>query len=149
MGRKNKYESHVKPYLSQIAEWYETMTEEQIAVKLGVSVASFENYKSIYPELKDCLTNAKRAFCVELKDALKKKAIGFHAEETKTSIRQEGSKEIKVIEKTKKYYPPDTGAIHLLLKNLDPEWRNDDKETMDMKKAKLELERLKAEAENW
>ena len=119
MGRKGKYDTHVKPYLDEIAEWYRSMNEEQIADRLGISVASFENYKNNHQELRDCLDGARKKFCTELKDALKKRAIGFHEEETETSIRQEGSKEIKVIKKTKKYYPPDVGAIHLFLKNLD------------------------------
>jgi len=53
------------------------------------------------------------------------------------------------VEETEKYAAPDTGAIHLLLKNLDDNWRNDDKATMDMKREKLELDKQKAEAESW
>ena len=68
---------------------------------------------------------------------------------TKETVRIEAGKQIKVVERYTKYSPPDTGAIHLLLKNLDPEWRNDDRETMDLKQRKLELERQKAEAEDW
>ena len=149
MGRKSRYETHVKPFLGEIQEWYETLTEQQIAKKLGVSVASFENYKKQYPELRGVLQNGRQHLIEELKGSLKKKAKGFYYEETKTSIRQEGGKEIKVIEKYKRYALPDTGAIHLLLKNLDENWRNDDKPTHEMKKAKLEMEKEKAESENW
>ena len=84
-----------------------------------------------------------------MKASLKKKAKGFHYEETKTSIRQEGGKEVKVIEKYQKYALPDTGAIHLLLKNLDDSWRNDDQATIELKREKMELEKQKAEADNW
>ena len=149
MGRKNKYESHVKPFLKQIEEWYQLETEEQIAKKLGVSVASFENYKNKYSELREALKNGKRSLIEELKSTLKKKAKGFTYTEIKTSIRQDGEKEIKIIEKYEKYAQPDTGAIHLLLKNLDESWRNDDKATVDLKREKLELDRQKAENDNW
>ena len=149
MGRKSRYETHVKPYLDQIQEWYELLNEEQISKKLGISVASFENYKKQYPELQEVLRNGKEHLIEDLKGSLKKKAKGYFYEETKTSIRQENGKEVKVIEKYKRYAQPDTGAIHLLLKNLDDSWRNDDKATQDIKREKLELDKQKAENENW
>lgn len=149
MGRKSRYDTHVKPFLNQIQEWYELMTEAQIAEKLGVSVASFENYKNKYPELKKVLQNGKQSLIEDLKSSLKKKAKGYFYEETKTSIRKEGGKEVQVVEKYKRYAHPDTGAIHLLLKNLDTAWRNDDQVTIDMKKEKLQMEKEKAEADNW
>lgn len=149
MGRRNKYESHVKPYLKDIQEWYETLTEAQIAAKLGVSVASFENYKLKYPELVACLQSSKEILIEELKSSLKMKAKGFKYTETKTTIRRVDGKDIKVIEKYEKYAPPDTGAIHLLLKNLDDTWHNDDKATLDIKRAELEIKKQKAENESW
>lgn len=149
MGRKGKYETHVKPRLEEIKQWYQEMSEGEITKKLGVSVASFENYKRDHEELRDCLVDAVHEYCDTLRDSLKKKANGYYYTETKTVIRREGSKDVKVIEEYKKYAHPDTGAIHLLLKNLDPNWRNDDKPTMDLREAKLELEKMKAEAENW
>lgn len=149
MGRKNKYESNVKPYLNEIPKWYETLTEAQIAKKLGVSVASFENYKLKYPELIDCLQSGKEILIEELKDSLKKKAKGFHYKEKKKTIREVNGQKTQVIEEYERYCPPDTGAIHLLLKNLDETWRQDDKATHDLKREKLELEKQKAENENW
>ena len=65
MGRKNKYETHIKPYLKKIPKWYETMTEGQIAKRLGVSVASWENYKNQYPELVECLRSSKDLCSIE------------------------------------------------------------------------------------
>ena len=53
------------------------------------------------------------------------------------------------IEIYKKYAQPDTGAAHLLLKNLDPNWRNDDAETMKIKKKTVELQQQKLEQDNW
>ena len=44
---------------------------------------------------------------------------------------------------------PDLGSIHLLLKNIDPEWHNDDKATLDLKKEQLELAKKKQEADEW
>lgn len=149
MGRKGRYETHVQPFLNDIAEWYGLINEDQIAKKLGISVATFEKYKNEHPELRESLKKGKEDLIEELKTTLKKKAKGFYYEETKTYIKQENGKEVKTVEKHKKYAQPDTGAIHLLLKNLDDTWRNDDKATQDLKKEKLELDRQKAENENW
>lgn len=149
MGRKGRYETHVQPFLNDIAEWYGLINEDQIAKKLGISVASFEKYKNEHPELRESLKKGKEDLIEELKATLKKKAKGFYYEETKTYIKQENGKEVKTVEKHKKYAQPDTGAIHLLLKNLDDTWRNDDKATQDLKKEKMELDRQKAENENW
>ena len=149
MGRKNKYETHVKPHLQEITKWYESLTEAQIAKKLGISVASFENYKLKYPELVASLQSGKEILIEELKDSLKKKAKGFHYKETKKTIRDVNGQRTQVIEEYDRYSPPDTGAIHLLLKNLDETWRNDDKATMDLKREKLEMEKQKAEMDSW
>lgn len=149
MGRKSKYELNIRPHLQEIPKWYETMTEAEIAKRLGVSVASFENYKNKYPELVAVLHSAKEELVENLKATLKKKALGFSYKETKKVIRNVDGKDTKLIEEYEKYSPPDTGAIHLLLKNLDDTWRNDDQITVDFRREKLELEKMKAEMENF
>ena len=143
MGRKSRYETHVEPYLGKVREWYQVLNEGEIAKKLGISAVTFEKYKREHPELLTALREGRRELIEDLKLTLKKKAKGYEYEETKTLIKQEGGKEIKVVEKYKKYAQPDTGAIHLLLKNLDDTWRNDDRETMDLKREKLKLDREK------
>ena len=145
MGRKSKYETNIEPFLKEIPKWYETMTEADIAKRLGVSVATFENYKNKYPELVNVLHSAKAVLVENLKASLKKKALGFSYKEVKKTIRNVDGKDTKVIEEFERYSPPDTGAIHLLLKNLDETWRNDDQITVDFRKEKLELEKMKAE----
>ena len=84
-----------------------------------------------------------------LKSALKKKAKGFYYKETKRTIRDVDGTKTQVVEEYEKYAPPDTGAIHLLLKNIDPNWRNDDKETMELKKRQVDIAEKKAEDANW
>ena len=149
MGRKNLYETLVQPYLKDIPEWYELMTERQIAQRLGLAIGTFQKYKKDHPELKEALKVGKVGLIEELKSTLKKKAKGFYYEETKTFIKREGDKQIETVEKYRRYAPPDTGAIHLLLKNLDETWRNDDQATLDIKREKLNLEKQKAEADSW
>ena len=150
MGRKSRYETHVKPYLNQIQEWYEELDERQIAVdKLGIAVSTWEKYKKENPELRDVLKRGKQHLVSELKTSLKKKAKGFYYEETKTCIREVDGKQVKTIEKYKKYAQPDTGAIHLLLKNIDDSWHNDDTETINIKKEQLKIAREKMENDSW
>lgn len=147
MGRKNKYETHVKPHLAEIRKWYETMTEAQIASRLGVSSSSWENYKNAYPELRECLRQGKEQLVEELKSTLKKRALGFYYDEIKEKSEINESGELVVVERYKvtKYAAPDLGSIHLLLKNLDDNWHNDDVPTLKLKKEQLELSRQKAE----
>lgn len=144
-GRKGRYESHVEPFLDKIPQWYEFLNEGQIAKKLGISKCSFEKYKKEHPELQEALRHGKEELIESLKTTLKKKAAGYYYEEVKTIVREDSGATAKVIEKYKKYAQPDTGAIHLLLKNLDDTWRNDDKATMDIKRGQLDLAREKEE----
>lgn len=149
-----KYDKLVKPRLAEIEKWVEDLTEEQIAEKLGVSRRSFIIYKQRNPELAEALEKGKKKLVLQLKDTLKKKAKGFYYEEVKTikihNPDADADQEwIERIEINRKYAQPDTGAAHLLLKNLDPEWHNDDVQTMDIKRKSVELQQKKLEQDNW
>ena len=148
-GRKNKYETHVKPYFEKIKKWYLTKTETQIAQKLGITVQSWIKYKNQYPELRELLQDTKEDLVDELKGILKKKAQGFYYTETTKTVIKEDGKETKKIEERQRYAQPDTGAIHLLLKNLDDDWHNDDKQTMDIKRKQVELTEQKINNDEW
>lgn len=148
-GRKNKYETHVKPYFEKIKKWYLTKTETQIAQKLGITVQSWIKYKNQYPELRELLQDSKDDLVDELKGILKKKAQGFYYSETTKTVIKEDGKEIKKIEERQRYAQPDTGAIHLLLKNLDNEWHNDDRQTYELKKKQVDIMQQKADQTEW
>lgn len=123
------------------------MTEAEIASRLGVSSSSWENYKNAYPELRECLRQGKEQLVEELKSTLKKKALGFFYDEVKVKEESNEYGEMEVVERitTRKYVLPDLGSIHLLLKNLDDNWHNDDVPTLKLKKEQLELSKQKAE----
>ena len=142
----NKYETNVKPNLDKIVKWMGTLSERQIASKLGVSHQSFINYKKQYPELAEAVVKGQQNLRDELYDTLKRKAKGYSYIETKII---EDDKNGKRIETYEKYAQPDTGAIHLLLKNIDPDWHNDDKPTLDLKRKAQELEEKKLEMREW
>ena len=150
MGRKDRYTEQVQPRLGEIPEMVGTMTEEQIAKQLGISRRSFERYKQQHEELRDALKKGREDLVRDLKMTLKRKAKGFFYTEKKTTVRDsEREGKTVTVETFEKYAQPDTGAIHLLLKNLDETWRNDDRETMDLKRQRLEMEKEKNEANNW
>lgn len=149
MGRNNRYETHVKPRLKEIQEWFTLCSEEQIAKRLGISVRSFERYKKDNPELKEALKRGREELVADLKSSLKRKALGFEYKESKRQITEVDGERRVVIEEYTRYAQPDTGAIHLLLKNYDESWRNDDQTTIELKKQKLELEKEKQENNNW
>lgn len=150
MGRKGKYETHVEPRLYEVSKWICTMTEGQIASKLGINQSTFQRYKNKHPELAEALVEGIGNLKVELKETLKKKAQGYTYKEVKTTKKIEGGKVIAVTQETyERYAQPDTGAIHLLLKNIDEEWRNDDKTSVDLKKRQLDLTEKRVEQGEW
>ena len=143
MARTSEYDRKVKPYLEKIREWAGFLSEKDICNKLGISRQSLLNYKKQHPELQEVIDEGRKELVAELKSTLKQKAKGFHYTETKKTIRDVDGAKTQVIEQFEKYSPPDTGAIHLLLKNLDEEWTNDDKPTMKLKAERLEIEKQK------
>lgn len=168
-GRKGKYETCVKPYFNEIKEWCRTMTEKQIAEKLGIGESTFAVYKNKYPELKEVLIKGRRDLVVELRGALIKRAKGYDYTETKTvtqkvkwpdelysmlldagfSEEQIEQSELVKTEVAKKQMPPDVAALNLALKNYDKEnWANDPA-MLDLKKEQWEFEKKMREKNDW
>lgn len=150
MGRPDMYETHVKPYLDQIPGWYKSMTVRQIAAKLGVSKTTLYKYADENPELAAALKGGKDGLVDDLKSAIKRRALGYSYTETTTKKTVSNGVVIETVTTTvKKHQPPDLGSIHLLLKNLDPEWHDADQITIDLKRRELEVKEKRAEADAW
>ena len=149
MGRGAKYETHVKPYLDNIKNWIQLQNEGDIAKRLGISRQTLEKYKKEHEELRKALKEGRAELVEDLKLTLKRKAKGYRYKEVRTIIRDIDGKKIKVIEELEKEAHPDVGAIHLLLKNLDETWRNDDAETTKLKKEQVKIAKEKAENAAW
>lgn len=146
MGRKNKYETHVKPRLKEVTEWRRSMTEGQICQMLGIGRTVFYEYKKEHPEFERALRTGETLLIDDLKGALIKKALGYdYTEETREMSKKDGLKTKKVT----RHMPPDLGSIHLLLKNLDPQWHNDDAANLKIKQEELEIKKQRAAAEDW
>lgn len=135
-GRKNKYYTYVKPYLKDIPDMLQTMTEEQVAKKLGVAYSSWNKYKLEFVELSEAIKRGNISLVGELKSVLKKRAKGFQYEEKK--ITREYGETVKE-EIYIKSALPDVASINLLLKNYDKDnWANDP-QTLELRKKELEL----------
>ena len=143
------YDKKVAPHLEEIKEWVGLLNKDQIAKRLGIGRRTLYRYASEHEELQKCLDEGTEKLIEELKSALKMKAKGFHYKEKKTTIRNVDGVKTQVVEEFQRYSPPDTGAIHLLLKNLDEDWRNDDAATMELKRRTVETAEKKAEEAGW
>lgn len=142
----DKYETHVQPYLEEVSQMALNMTEKQIAEELGVAPSSFRSYKKKHPELVDALKKGRRQLVMELKSTLIQKARGFTYTEKKDVY--EGGVLVKTEVYTKSALP-DTGSIHLLLKNLDPENWAENPQALELKRQELKLQELKLEQGSW
>lgn len=145
-GRKSKYFTHVEPYLAEISDWAQTMTEAQIAKKLSVGYRNFCEYKSKYPQLEQAIKKGRSNLVLDLKSTLIKRAKGFTYEEKKVISDSDGYTRKEV---TQKYALPDVASINLLLKNYDKEnWANDP-QTLEIRKKELELREKQIDNNSW
>lgn len=151
MGRPNKYESHIKPHLKQIAEWKKNgATDQQICEQLGVSMSVFYAAKAKYSEFSEILKNSREAFIADLRGELARLAFKHKLETVKVySKTDESGQTVTYKEKTSKEVDGDIAAIHLLLKNLDKDNWADNPQGLKIKQQELELKKLIAEANNF
>ena len=168
-GRKNRYESDVKPYLEEIKEWCSVCTEKQIAEKLGIGYSTFNRYKKEFRELWEALKKGRQNVVQDLRSALLKRAKGYEYIESKTvtqrtelpekmqnALLEAGFTKSEIsaatIVKTELYnksMPPDVAAINLALKNYDPDHWANDPQMLKLHKQELALKKKKLESEDW
>lgn len=122
MGRKNLYNSHVKPYLEDIGRWKsQGLTEESIAENLNISYSAFKSYKNSNEELKNILMYGDREICKQIYNAVLEQAMPH--KEVVTKIRKDGDGNIIFTETTEKTIPPDYKYLVLYLINHDPNFK--------------------------
>lgn len=151
MGRPSKYETHVKPYISDIKKWTASgATDKEIADALGIALSTLSAYKTQYSELSDAFARGRVKVVLSIKAALLKKALGFNYEEKKQYIKadEKGDKS-QYTEITTKYCVPSETAGAMLLRNYDPEWNDRDSISNEMRKQELELRKKIAAANNF
>lgn len=151
MGRPSKYETHVKPYISDIKQWTASgATDKEIADALGIALSTLSAYKTQFSELSDAFARGRVNVVLNIKAALLKKALGFKYEEKKQYIKadEKGDKS-QYTEITTKYCVPSETAAAMLLRNYDPEWNDRDSISNEMRRQELELRKKIAAANNF
>lgn len=153
-GAKTKYDTLVKPYLTEINEKVRRgVTEAEIANALGISVASLNNYRNQHPEFAEALSKNKGADCLnDLINAGIESAKGYYKEIETTVIvlDEEGnpSKRQKTIQK--QWFPPNATLHKFYVLNFGKEqgYTNDPLE-YELKKAKQDFAEALTKKQNW
>ena len=151
MGRKSKYNTHVEPRLNEIEEWVrQGATDEEIARALSISVRVLADYKNKYPPLLRAFARAREKVCIDIKEALLKKALGFsYKEEKRTAKKDKNGETIVLVEEYERYCPPSETAAAMLLRNYDKDWKDTDEATARLKKQAQSLKEAIAAASNF
>ena len=149
-GRKNAYETVIKPRFDDILKWLRSgATEEQICKNLGISQQTFYKYKQENTEFSEFLIKGRQNLVEQLRGALIKKALGFDYSESKVTTKVDDGQEQTTTEITTKAALPDVAALNLCLKNYDPEnWANDP-QALKLKEKELELKQKIAQKDIW
>jgi len=123
MARAKTKWPEIRDNLDKIEKWAKDgIYEKDMAHLLGMSEKTWYEYKKRPDEgslMKEALKKGRRILITDLKMSLYKKAQGFEHEETKVTLEQQpNGTEKRKVEKTTKYYAPDTGALVFALTNL-------------------------------
>ncbi len=149
VARPSKYETHVAPRLEEIKDWCRNgATDEEIAKRLGISIASFYNFKNQFLEFLEALKETKEIVDAQVENALLKRALGYEYKEVTKKV-VDG--ELKVTKVITKQVVPDTTAQIFWLKNRRPDkWRDkpaEDKEEQESVSVNITIEDLSGGAE--
>lgn len=153
MGRKSKYDSHVKPHLEEIRDAYARgVDEKDIAAGLGIGTSAWCDYKNKYAEFAAVLKRDEKAtkeILEKLDSALMKSACGYEYEEIKVyTVTGDDGVSRTHKEKTVKHQPPNVTAIFGAYNRFDPNYVKD-KAYFNLKREELDLKKAIAEANNF
>lgn len=133
---KSKYETHVLPYLEQIAAMCRNgLTDEEIYNTLKIGRESFYKYKREHAEFAESLRENKELADLKVENNLNKNANGYDYEEEVVVMKKEvfynenGKREKEVVYPVvvplKKHKESETKAQQFWLQNRKPkQWRN-------------------------
>lgn len=138
----------LEEHLEQIKEWKKLgATDEQICNQIGMSRSTWYKHLKENPHISDAIKTGTQFFVLELKGELARKAFKHTLETKKQYVKHdlETGHKTQYTEITTKEVDGDTGALHLLLKNLDKDNWSENWQTYDLKKQELELRKEMAE----
>lgn len=129
MARPSKYQPEFAEQVRKLALL--GATNEEMSAFFEVSTATLRKWEKDFPEFLLAIKQGKLAADANVADRLYQRACGYEHDDI--DIRVVGGKIRKT--KIRKYYPPDTGAAFIWLKNRQPaKWRDktDPKDADDM-----------------
>ena len=146
---KGKYEYWLTPEGLVLLEGWarDGLTDEQIAVNIGISRSTLNAWKDKYSDISDTLKRGKDVVDRRVENALLKRALGYEYEEVKEKFEGNVMTERTV---AKKEVIPDVTAQIFWLKNRKPgDWRNkrEPEDTTAIERLDRILAGLKAAAE--
>lgn len=145
-GRKERYSTHVQPFLQEIARWKTTMTEEQIADRLGIAYSTFQKYKVDHDELNQVCMFGDRQNINDIYSSLLKKAKGYDYETTKDVLDKYGT--VHTL-KTTHHQPMSEKAAEIYIKNHTRDYHTADTEEIENRRREIKLKEQKADDEKW
>ena len=152
MGRKDSYETKIKPRFDEIREWLiNGASDENIYNNLGICKATYYKYLKEKTDFLNLIKNGRISIVAELRSALIKKAKGFDYTESKIIEREDPDTGdiIKTVETYNKKSLPDVAALNLALKNYDPDNWSNDPQGDAIRREELELKKKKLEQDEW
>lgn len=142
-GRKDKYETHVKPYFEEIKMMKVNGYDDiDIAKAIGINKSTFAKYKAEKKEFRELIEKANVNLELKVVDALAQRAVGIKYTEKKKTVRKKGNEVVfQEIVETEKFLPPDVGAIALYMK------RNNIYNTAEEELTKARIRKANAETD--
>lgn len=119
MGRKSRYETAVLPRLEEIKAWARNgLTQKEMAANCRVSVATWMEYMTRYPELAEAVRkNKDYVDNVLVVNAYLKRVLGYDVEEETVEYiyDADGTEHMVKRKVTKRHIPGDTRAAEFWL----------------------------------
>ena len=127
----------------------EGYTDKQIAAKIGITTVTLCAWKSKSPLILNALKKSREEWHKELEQAMYKRALGYHVQETVEEYiyDENGNEFLKTKRINTKYIPPsETMQIFVSKHDIRGHWL-DEKTDADKEEQKQRIEKLKREAE--
>ena len=124
MGATGKYSEWLsEDGLKVVRGWArDGYSDIQIAKNMGISKATYYDWKSKYSDFSDAIKKGRAPVVVELEDALYKAGIGYEYKEVTEEITQTGEGEnaiqVKHRREVTRHIAPNVTALIFALKNL-------------------------------
>lgn len=142
------YKTYIEPNLDRIEEFAKLgYTDAKIAGLLGLRKGHFIRGVEEYPALKERLTVGRQNGIDAVRTSLLKVALGYEYTDTKTYIKMQNGEKVTYKEIFTKNEKPNIQAIQTYLRMFDTDYADDDKQTLELKKAELKLKKDKFEEE--